>query len=59
MNLHELGRQAGLLLLDMIEGRKPQRGVRRLPCSIVARASCGAAPRTEVPSESSMAQSAA
>ena len=28
MNLHELGRQAGFLLLDMIEGRKPQRGVR-------------------------------
>ncbi len=28
MNLHELGRQAGLLLLDMIDGGKQQRGVR-------------------------------
>ena len=47
MNLHELGRQAGFRLLDMIEGRKPQRGVRRLPCTLVTRASCGAAPSAE------------
>ena len=42
MNLHELGRQAGLRLLDKIEGRKQQGGVIRLPCSLVVRASCGA-----------------
>ena len=42
MNLHELGRQAGLRLLDMIDGKKQQRGVLRLPCSLVVRESCGA-----------------
>jgi LacI family transcriptional regulator len=41
MNLHELGRQAGLLLLDMIDGRA-QRGIVRLPCHLVRRESCGA-----------------
>jgi len=43
MNLHELGRQAGLRLLDMIEGRKQRHGIVRLPCSLVVRESCGAA----------------
>ena len=43
MNLHELGRQAGLRLLDMIDGSAPHRGVERLPCSLVVRESCGAA----------------
>ena len=50
MNLPALGRQAGLELLAMIEGRgRP--GVRRLPCSIVVRASCGGAPEepTDLP----------
>ena len=42
MNLHELGRQAGLRLLDMIDGKDQQRGVVRLPCSLVVRESCGA-----------------
>ena len=42
MNLHELGRQAGLRLLDMIDGKRPQRGVIRLPCCLVTRESCGA-----------------
>ncbi len=42
MNLPALGRQAGLELLAMIEGRgRP--GTRRLPCSLVVRASCGGA----------------
>lgn len=41
MNLHELGRQAGLRLLDMIDGPRPT-GVERLPCSLVVRRSCGA-----------------
>ena len=43
MNLHELGRQAGLRMLDMIDGARQQRGVVRLPCSLVVRQSCGAA----------------
>jgi LacI family transcriptional regulator len=41
MNLHELGRQAGLRLLDMMNGPRPS-GVERLPCSLVVRRSCGA-----------------
>src|SRR6185295_15111710 len=48
MNLHELGRQAGLRLLDMIEGGKQRHGVVRLPCSLVVRESCGAS-RVSVP----------
>jgi len=40
MNLHELGRQAGLQLLTMIDGGEV-RGVQRLPCSLVVRESCG------------------
>ncbi len=59
MNLHELGRQAGFRLLDMIEGRRPQRGVRRLPCSLVTRASCGAAPRAEPAPQAVVARSPA
>lgn len=42
MNLHELGRQAGLRLLDMIAGKRQQGGVIRLTCSLVVRKSCGA-----------------
>lgn len=41
MNLHELGRHAGARLLAMIGGERP-RGVERLPCRLVVRASCGA-----------------
>jgi LacI family transcriptional regulator len=40
MNLRELGRAAGLGLIDMIDGRR-QAGVRRLPCSLIIRESCG------------------
>ena len=42
MNLHELGRQAGLRLLDMIAGKAQKSGIIRLPCSLVVRKSCGA-----------------
>ncbi len=42
MNLRELGRQAGLRLLGMVDG-PPQSGVERLPCSLIVRKSCGAA----------------
>jgi LacI family transcriptional regulator len=43
MNLPALGRQAGLDLLAMIEGGPPPVS-RRLPCSLVVRASCGGRP---------------
>ncbi|MEX1181262.1 MAG: LacI family DNA-binding transcriptional regulator [Cucumibacter sp.] len=41
MNLRNLGREAGLRLIDMIRGERLS-GVRRLPCSLVVRDSCGA-----------------
>jgi LacI family transcriptional regulator len=41
MNLGALGSEAGAALLEMIAGR-PLAGARRLPCSLVIRASCGA-----------------
>ncbi len=44
MNLHELGRASGMTLLQMIEGQHIH-GVRRLPCSLVIRESCGARAR--------------
>ena len=43
MNLHELGRQAGLRLLGLIGGRLAP-GVIRLPCRLVIRQSCGGRP---------------
>ena len=41
MNLGALGGEAGAALLEMIAG-EPLAGMRRLPCSLVVRASCGA-----------------
>jgi len=41
MNLHELGRQAGLRMLAMINDGRTRAGVVRLPCRLVARQSCG------------------
>jgi LacI family transcriptional regulator len=41
MNLRDLGREAGLRLLDMIAGKRLS-GVQRLPCTLVVRDSCGA-----------------
>jgi LacI family transcriptional regulator len=41
MNLKDLGREAARRLIDMIDGKRV-RGVKRLPCSIVVRDSCGA-----------------
>jgi LacI family transcriptional regulator len=41
MNLEALGREAGASLMKMMEGRA-LKGVRRLPCSLVIRDSCGA-----------------
>jgi LacI family transcriptional regulator len=41
MNLDALGREAGAALIEMMAGRALA-GVRRLPCSLVVRSSCGA-----------------
>jgi LacI family transcriptional regulator len=41
MNLDALGREAGAALIEMMAGRALA-GVRRLPCSLVIRDSCGA-----------------
>jgi LacI family transcriptional regulator len=41
MNLKELGRETGRRLMAMIAGER-QVGVRRLPCSLIVRESCGA-----------------
>ncbi len=41
MNLKDLGRRAGMSLLDRIAGKKLH-GVERLPCTLVVRGSCGA-----------------
>lgn len=49
MNLHELGRQAGLRLLGMIEGADHSGGVVRLPCRLVVRESCGIARQRPAP----------
>jgi LacI family transcriptional regulator len=46
MNLDALGREAGVSLLEMMAGRRLA-GVRRLPCSLVIRDSCGARRRGE------------
>jgi LacI family transcriptional regulator len=47
MNLDALGSEAGALLLEMMAGRKHS-GVRRLPCSLVVRGTCGTAPRNGI-----------
>ncbi|MBP0580497.1 LacI family DNA-binding transcriptional regulator [Labrys sp. LIt4] len=41
MNLAALGRQAGLALLAQVDGRPVEPGVRKLPCRLVVRESCG------------------
>lgn len=43
MNLAELGREAGRLMLALSEGREVEPGLRRLPCRLVVRQSCGGA----------------
>ncbi len=45
MNLKDLGREAGRRLMEMIAGNS-LKGVRRLPCSLIVRESCGASLRT-------------
>ncbi|SFN79495.1 transcriptional regulator, LacI family [Cohaesibacter marisflavi] len=41
MGLTCLGKSAGLALLDMIEGKPIEAGLRQLPCRLVVRQSCG------------------
>ncbi len=43
MGLSELGRQAGLTLLRLIDGETIPAGIRHLPCQLVIRQSCGSA----------------
>lgn len=45
MNLKELGRQAGLTVLAMAERKPVASGLRKLPCTLVVRQSCGGEPR--------------
>ena len=41
MNLKDLGREAGLMVLALAEGQTVEPGVRRLSCKLVVRKSCG------------------
>lgn len=41
MELKELGRQAGLTVLALAEGRTVEPGIRKLPCRLIVRQSCG------------------
>src|SRR5690606_37519986 len=41
MNLKELGREAGRLILELAEGKSVEPGVRALPCKLVVRQSGG------------------
>jgi LacI family transcriptional regulator len=44
MNLTALGREAGLTLLSLVDGKPVEPGIRKLPCRLVARQSCGRPP---------------
>lgn len=39
MNLKELGRQAGLALVRLVNGEAVEKGVWKLPCSLIVRSS--------------------
>ncbi|TJW17506.1 MAG: LacI family transcriptional regulator [Mesorhizobium sp.] len=41
MNLAALGREAGLTLLSLVGGQPAEPGIRKLPCRLVVRQSCG------------------
>lgn len=45
MNLPALGREAGLTLLSLVDGKAIDAERRALPCRLVVRQSCGAAPK--------------
>ncbi|WP_018183361.1 LacI family DNA-binding transcriptional regulator [Kaistia granuli] len=44
MNLTALGREAGLTLLSLVDGKAVEPGIRKLPCRLVVRQSCGRPP---------------
>ncbi|TJW58036.1 MAG: LacI family transcriptional regulator, partial [Mesorhizobium sp.] len=44
MNLSTLGREAGLALLSLVDGQPAAPGIRKLPCRLVVRQSCGGPP---------------
>ena len=44
MNLASLGREAGLALLSLVGGQPAAPGIRKLPCRLVVRQSCGRPP---------------
>nr|WP_183852663.1 LacI family DNA-binding transcriptional regulator [Prosthecomicrobium pneumaticum] len=44
MNLSALGREAGLTLLSLVDGKAVEPGIRKLPCRLVVRQSCGRPP---------------
>lgn len=44
MNLSALGREAGLALLLLVGGQPAAPGIRKLPCRLVVRQSCGRSP---------------
>ncbi|AYG68652.1 MULTISPECIES: LacI family DNA-binding transcriptional regulator [unclassified Rhizobium] len=44
MNLKALGREAGLTVLSLAEGRSVEPGIRTLPCELIVRQSCGGSP---------------
>lgn len=44
MNLRALGREAGLTVLALAEGKTVEPGIRKLPCDLVVRRSCGGSP---------------
>jgi LacI family transcriptional regulator len=44
MNLTELGREAGLTLLSLVDGKRIEPEIRKLPCRLVVRESCGQPP---------------
>jgi LacI family transcriptional regulator len=45
MNLKTLGREAGLAIMALAERQPVEPGVRKLPCRLVVRRSCGGEPR--------------
>jgi LacI family transcriptional regulator len=44
MNLSDLGHEAGQTLLSLIDGQPVEPGIRKLPCRLVVRRSCGNPP---------------
>lgn len=57
MNLKELGREAGRLVLALAEGKPVEPGLRRLPCKLVVRQSCGGADLSRLPAEEALQES--